>query len=170
MEENVHSPSVEANRLDRVLAQTRLLVGAYVASNLIFILVGFLIQALVMDEEQGFVRLAESTYSLLYVIGIIVAVVAAFVGIIYLASTQSPSAIVQRENVGSIEGLVKQLQQGVMRRAGALQVVGIVGLVLFFLNGNFAHLLQFTGAAVVLYLFLWPRRGRWLAAAESSEL
>jgi hypothetical protein len=157
--------------LDAAFRQVRLTHLAFLASTLIYGLVGILLKQFIMGAEPGFVGLDPSTYFMLLVLFIIISVGLGFVVLVVLPRRNSPQHLVKSEAVSSSAELGQALFKAHSIRIAMTEAIAIFGLVLFLLNGNLLHLLVFIGIAFVLLLLLiFPRKAEWAEAQTLIEM
>ncbi len=155
--------------INTVFRQVRFIHFSFLASTLIYGVVGILLKQFMMGAEPGFVGLDPSPYLMLLTLLIIVSVVVGFMILVVLPKRNSVRHLIKSEAISSSAELGQVLSKAHFLRMALAEAVAVFGLVLFFLNGNLLHLFAFIGIALVLLLLIFPRKAEWDEAQTLIE-
>ncbi|HEY63513.1 MAG TPA: hypothetical protein G4O02_02980 [Caldilineae bacterium] len=130
-------------------------------STLLYVAIGWLIYRL-LGGHGGLVNLPRSTYLLVLVVMALAG--AATVGVLTFflpARLTNPERLAQLPGMNRRSAVVAQLQRAFMIAVSGANLVAMLGLVLFLLNGQMPHLIAFTLAALIVLGMTTPEQERW---------
>jgi len=144
------------------LGITRLNSFIFMLSDIIYILVAWLIQQNVWGGEQmGFVNLPKATYTQALIAVGVVTLISVAIQFFYLPKITSPAALLNKNQISSLNELGYRLNQAHLLRIAVAQVPAILGLVLYLLNGNIPHMIVFVLVSFITLLLIFPRQETW---------
>ena len=129
---------------------------SFMAAVVIYGVVAYLLKSQVMLDDPGFVGLDAATYTLLLTGATGLSVILAVVVLGVLPQPQMRDRIMPRLTTPVADTPEAKAQAYHILRVAVIEAIAILGLMLFFLNGNLTHLWWFLGGALALLVVIFP--------------
>lgn len=100
------------------------------------------------EEGKGFIGLESETFSVLFYVFLFFAIIKLIILFRWSSKTEHKP----------VESLPENKRNLFMAKYALADAIAIYGLTLFLINGNFSHLILFSGLAVVGMLVSYPRQ------------